>query len=86
MPIGCRPVRQSTQARSFSLTPNAAAWRGGTPSVALLLPRRELRRSPPGPVMSTMASPFSGRKASRNTIEPIAEPTCSATPDTTKPP
>ena len=33
-----------------------------------------------------MASPFSGTKASRNTIEQIAAAICSATPDTTKPP
>ena len=84
-PIGCKPVKLSTQARSFSLTPKASALRGGTPSAPCCSAAR-VASITAWPVMSTMASPFSGRKASRNTIDEIADAICSATPETTKPP
>ena len=63
---------------------DALAGGTGLPTSFLAAAASEVARSSGG-ARSTTLSPFSGTKASRNTIEEIAGSARSATPDTTKP-
>ena len=84
-PIGWAVCFASTHARSFSFTFQVVAGGAGremspffSASAISALLRSELRSRP--------FWPFSGMKASRNTIEAIAGSICSATPEITQPP
>jgi hypothetical protein len=75
----------STHARSFSFTRNTAAGTGFI-AVSPFSTNPAIASRTGCEALTARLSPFAGRKASRNTIEPIASRICSATPEITTPP